>query len=151
MPSIRTTITIQASPSVVRKVFFDFPSYPQWNPWITLIESPVPSPPPGTRLKFVAAGHPITSTVIENTPERFSWVGTVIGPWFFYGQHFFDFEPFGEVAENGETLGCRFVHYENFCGWFAWLVLLFVRGMTERGFNDMNAALKTRAESLTES
>src|SRR5271167_2100378 len=102
--SINTSITIQAPPSVVRKIFFDFQSYPEWNPFITSLESPVPSPPPGTQLKFVGNGIAFKPVVKENTPERFSWLGKVIAEWLFNGQHFFEFEPFGDMGENGETV-----------------------------------------------
>jgi hypothetical protein len=147
MPSINTSITIQAPPSVVRQIFFDFPSYPEWNPFIASLESPVPSPPPGTRIKFVIDNRLIEPKVVENTPERFSWVGILFGSWFFQGHHFFEFEPFGEVGEGGETVGCKLLQHEKFTGAFAWLLLLVVGGKTEKGFNDMNKALKERAEA----
>ena len=148
MPSIHTSITINAPPSVVRKVFFDFPAHPQWNPWFTSIESPITPPSPGTRLKFVAYGTTNKPVVFENTPDTFSWVGSFIGEWFFKGHHFFKFEPFGDVEENGETVGCKFIQYEDFSGLGSWIILLFIHGVTTRGFNALNAALKAKAESM---
>lgn len=145
--SINTNITINAPPSVVRKIFFDFASYPDWNPFITSIESPIPCPPSGTHIKFVASGQTIEPIVKENTPERFSWMGKLIAEWIFKGQHYFEFQPFGDIGENGETVGCKFIQREDFGGILS-SVLFLIREKTEKGFNDMNKELKARAEAL---
>jgi hypothetical protein len=149
MPTIKTDITINAPPSVVRKAFFDFPSYPSWNPFLTSMETVGPSPTPGTHLKFVAGGRPIESVIKENTPEKFNWQGTFIGKWFFAGTHHYEFQPFGDVGENGETVGCKFVQNEIFTGIGAGLLLYFIREDTEKGFIAMNKALKERIETGT--
>lgn len=146
--SIHTSITIDAPPSIVREVFFDFPEYSHWNPWFTWIESPVPMPPPGTKVKFVALGITAKPVVVENTSDTFSWVGSFIGEWFFKGHHFFKFEPLGDMGENGETVHCKFLQYEYFSGIGSWFILLFIRRPTENGFRRMNSALKEKAESL---
>jgi len=147
MTTIKTSIDIAAPPSVVRQTFFDFASYPEWNPFITSIESPDPSIPAGTRLKFVAQGRVIQPVVAENTPDSFNWKGVLIGEWFFGGHHFFNFEPLGDIGDNGETTHCRFVHFEQFTGIAVWLLMLLIRSQTEKGFKEMNDALKARAEA----
>ena len=148
MPSIETSILINAPPSVVRKEFMDFSSYPQWNTFISSLEPSDPSASPGTRLKFHAIGRDMQSTVIENKPDTFNWIGVFIGGWFFQGHHFFNFEPYGEVGENGETVGCKLLQFENFSGIAASLLLLFIRKDTEKGFKEMNEGLKAKAEAM---
>lgn len=148
MPQVYTTIAINAPPSLVRKAFLDFPRHPEWDPWFTTIESPVASPPPGTRIKFTVLDYTIEPVVLENTPERFSWAGNMFANWIFRGDHCFDFEPLGDIGENGETASCKLCHYEIFGGIFSWLILFFIREKTERGFNELNVALKKRAEAI---
>jgi hypothetical protein len=148
MARIDTAITINAPPSLVRKVFLDFPRHPEWDPWFTTIESPVTSPPPGTRIKFTIRNYTVEPVVSENTPERFSWVGNLFADWIFGGEHCFDFEPLGDMGENGETISCKLCQYETFRGLLSWLILFFIREMTEQGFNEMNVALKKKAESM---
>jgi hypothetical protein len=147
MRTIKTDITINAPPSVVREAFFDFPSYPSWNPFLTSMAPVGPSPTPGTHLKFVAGGHAIESVIKENTPEKFNWMGTFLGEWFFAGTHHFEFQPFGDVGENGETVGCKFLQYEIFTGVGVGLFLYFIGKDTEKGFIAMNNALKERIEA----
>jgi len=146
MPTIKTDITINAPPSVVRTAFFDFASYPSWNPFLTSMETVGPSPSPGSHLKFVAGGQAIESVIKENTPEKFSWTGTLLGEWFFAGNHQFEFQPFGDVGENGETVGCKFVQNEVFTGIAAGLLLFIIGEKTKKGFNAMNVAFKERIE-----
>jgi hypothetical protein len=146
--SISSSITIQAPPSVVRKILLDFQSYPEWNPFITSLESPVPSPPPGTQIKFVARGFAFKPVVKENTPERFSWLSKVLAEWVFQGQHSFEFEPFGDMGGNGETVGCKFIQRENYRGALSFTLFL-LRGKIEKTFNDMNKGVKARAEALS--
>lgn len=144
--SINTSIEIDAPPSVVRKTFFDFQSYPTWNPFITSISSSEPSAPKGSHIKFTASGTPLESIVQENTSERFSWLGKLIAESIFKGHHIFEFESLGEIGENGETVNCKFIQRENFGGILS-VVLFLIREKTEKGFNDMNMALKARAEA----
>ena len=146
MYTIDTNISINAPPSVVHKAFFDFPSYPSWNPFITSIETQGASPSPGTHLKFVANGTPIKSVILENTSDKFVWQGTFIGKWFFAGAHHYEFQPLGDVGENGETVACKFVQNETFTGIAAGLLLYFIGEETEKGFIAMNVALKERIE-----
>lgn len=145
---IYTTITIEAPPSVVRAVLLKFPSYPEWNPFITRIESPIPSPPPGTQIKVLAANTSFNPVILENTPERFSWRGKFFAERLLTGHHYFEFGPFGEMGENEETQCCKLIQGEEFGGILAFLMQFFLGGKTEGWFNNMNKALKKRAETL---
>ncbi len=85
---------------------------------------------------------------MENTSDTFNWIGVLSRGWIFQGHHFFKFEPFGEVGGNGETMGCRLVQDEEFSGIAAWLLWLFIRKDTEKGFVEMNEGLKVKAEAM---
>jgi hypothetical protein len=147
MPSIHTSINIDAPPSIVHKIFFDFPSYSQWNPFITSLQCNEPSASPGSRLKVATMGGNFESTILENKPDAFNWVGMVGAEWIFRGHHQFKFDPLGDIGENGETKGCKFIQDEDFSGILAPLLRLIIGKKTEKGFNDMNSALKVKAEA----
>jgi hypothetical protein len=146
-PTISTNIVIQAPPSVVRSVFFDFSKYPDWNPFITSLKT-TETASAGDKIEFVANGRPITSTVYENTPERFSWIGLMGSEWLLKGHHYYEFEPYGDLGPDGETTGCRFVQGENFSGILC-LLFFLIRGAAEKGFEGMNKGLKERAEAVS--
>jgi hypothetical protein len=144
MITIETSVIIAAPPPAVRETFLDFTSYPQWNPFITSFESPFPSPPPGTRVKLVIVGRRVEPVILENTPQTFNWKGIFLGEWFFAGHHFFNFEPHGDGEEAGM---CKLVQFERFTGIGVSLLMLFIKKQTEKGFNDLNSALKARVEA----
>jgi hypothetical protein len=149
MPAINTEIIIDAPPSLVRKIFLDFSSYPQWNPFITSVQVSNPEAPPGTPFKIIAwKFYPDSSTIVENDPKEFAWVGVIISKGFFQGRHYFKFEPYGdEIGENGESLKCKFVQVEGLSGFFS--IFSFIYGpILKIGFKQMNKALKIRAESF---
>src|SRR5216117_2978760 len=105
MPSINTDIIIAAPPATVRKIFLDFPSYPQWNPFITSVQVSDPTVPPGTPFKIIVWKFIVDkSNIVENTPQEFSWSGVLIAKWFQEGRHHFKFESI--EGENGEDVKC---------------------------------------------
>jgi hypothetical protein len=143
--TISTNIVIQAPPSLVRKTFLDFPQYPNWNPFIKSLKT-TPSPKVGDRIDFVANGTSMHSKLYENVSNRFSWIGKLGAEWIFRGHHFFEFEPSGDAGANGETVGCKFVQWEEFSGVLMPLFFL-IKEDTENGFKEMNGALKERVEA----
>jgi hypothetical protein len=147
MPFIHTTVNINAPPSVVRKIFFDFPSYSEWNPFITSLQCSEPSASPGSRLKVGTVAGKFESTILGNKPDTFNWVGMLGAEWIFRGRHQFNFEPLGDIGENGETKGCKFIQDEEFSGILAPLLMLIIGTKTEKGFKEMNSALKVKAEA----
>lgn len=151
MLSISTNIIIVAPPSAVRRVFLDFAAYPQWNPFITSVTVPDPAVPPGTPFELRAWKTFIDrSTVVQNDPSIFAWVGGAAGlarcmP-FFQGYHYFMFEPVGEQGAEGEAQECNFIQGEKFGGILS--VFSFIYGpILKIGFNQMNRALKLRVET----
>jgi hypothetical protein len=149
MPTINTNITIAAPPSIVRQIILDFPSYPQWNPFITSATVSNPAAPPGTPIKIVISKFiKQNSTITQNDTQGLAWVAVIIGKWFFQADHHLIFEPVGDrVVETGEGGSCRVVQSEKLSGLLS--ALSFIYGpFMKSGFKKMNKALKVRAESL---
>ena len=139
---IHTEIQINAAPESVWAVLIDFPSYPQWNPFITRarkepgvggqieITVRIPDGPTRTfraRVLHVEAG------------RELRWMGTLPVPGLCSGEHVLHIEPAGG--------GSRFLHGETFTG----LLVPFMDGLlrkTERGYALMNQALKARVERI---
>jgi hypothetical protein len=141
MRELDSKIEITASAKRVWQLLTDFDRYPQWNPFIRSVNGR----PAGTKLKvFIqpsgARGMSFNPTVLKAQPDReLRWLGHLLISGLFDGEHVFLIEP---IAENKVT----FIQRENFSGL---LVPLFWGGLdkdTQRGFNEMNAALKKLAE-----
>jgi hypothetical protein len=146
MKELHTEIEIDAPAERVWRLLTDFASYPRWNPFIRTISG---RPIPGERLEVRleppgGRGMTFKPEVLEAEPERtLRWLGHLMVPGLFDGEHSFTIEPLAEDR-------VRFVQREAFKGL---LVPLFTRGLeanTRRGFEQMNGALKERAESAPE-
>ena len=144
MKELRTEIEIQASAERVWQLLTDFPSFPQWNPFIRKATGNIRV---GERLEVNiqpsgASAMTFRPTVLKVEPNReLRWLGHLLVPGLFDGEHFFTIEPLGEGR-------VRFTQREVFTGL---LVPLLARGLdtdTWRGFEEMNLALKTRAEQV---
>jgi len=126
----------------VWSVISDLQSYPQWNPFITAIKGKLQA---GERLEVTIAPpgvKPMTfrPTLLDATPNRKTrWLGRLGIPGLFDGEHSMEIVP----QPGG---GVRFIHRERFGGL---LVPLFGKMLkkTEGGFEQMNEAVKARAES----
>ena len=139
---IRTEIEIDATAERVWQLLTDFSAFPDWNPFISRADGEVRN---GARLKVYlqpsgAKGMTFWPTVLKAEPNReLRWLGRLWIPGLFDGEHVFTIEPL-------ETKRVRFIQREVFTGL---LVPLFVRlgGVnTQRGFKEMNNALKVQAE-----
>lgn len=139
---LRTEIEINAKPDRVWKVLTAFDTFPIWNPFVKEIQG---KPVEGEKLRIFiqpsgAKGMKFTPTVLKAEPGReLRWLGRLFIPGLFDGEHYFLIEP---IDENK----VRFVHGENFSGL---LVGMFAKSLdtdTLRGFKEMNAAVKKRAE-----
>ena len=144
MKELRTEIEIQASAERVWQLLTDFPSFPQWNPFIRKASGNIRV---GERLEVNiqpsgASAMTFRPTVLKVEPNReLRWLGHLLISGLFDGEHIFTIEPLGEGR-------VRFTQREVFTGL---LVPLFARGLdtdTRRGFEEMNQALKTRAEQV---
>jgi hypothetical protein len=144
MKELRTEIEIQATAERVWQLLTDFPSFPQWNPFIRKASGNIRV---GERLEVNiqpsgASGMTFRPTVLKAEPNReLRWLGHLLISGLFDGEHIFTIEPLGEGR-------VRFTQREVFTGL---LVPLFARGLdtdTRRGFEEMNQALKARAEQV---
>jgi hypothetical protein len=138
---ISHTIEIAAAPAEVWAVLADTDAFPSWNPFIRKLEGElrtgakleVKIQPPGRRVST------FRPTVLAAEPGReLRWLGRLGIPGIFDGEHILRLHP----TPAG---GTRFTQEERFSGI---LVRPFGGAVdsTERGFEQMNQALKARAE-----
>lgn len=139
---IHSHVALEVPSGRVWEVLTEFQAYPTWNPFILRLEGAarpgerltVEIRPPGQR------GMTFRPTVLVVDEEReLRWLGRVMLPGVFDGEHVFTIAPLGAGS-------VRFSQRETFRGL---LVPLMPRSMwdtTRRGFEEMNAALKRRAE-----
>ncbi len=142
MKELRSEIEIEASAERVWQLLTDFAHFPQWNPFIRRASG---NAKVGQRLEVNiqpsgANGMTFRPTVLKAEPNReLRWIGRLLIAGLFDGEHIFTIEPLG-------TNRIRFVQREIFTGL---LVPLFAKGLdtdTQRGFEEMNRALKAQAE-----
>ena len=142
MKELRSEVTINAPPSESGKLLTDFGSFSNWNPFMQLASGKLAveeklvvylKPPGGMGMSF-------KPRVLKVEPNReFRWLGHSVMPGIFDGEHIFEIDPVGDAS-------CRFVQHEEFRGILVIPMLAMIGKSTGRGFNEMNQALKARAE-----
>ena len=115
MKELRTEIEIQATAERVWQLLTDFPSFPQWNPFIRKASGNIRV---GERLEVKlqpsgASAMTFRPTVLKVEPNReFRWLGHLLIPGLFDGEHIFTIEPLGEFAcaspSAKSSTGCSF-------------------------------------------
>ena len=142
MRELRREIDIDAPPAAVWAVLTDNRAYSEWNPFIRHLGGELREgaklevriePPGGRAMTF-------KPTVLAIEPRReLRWLGRLLVPGVFDGEHILHIEPLAEARS-------RFTQAERFSG-----ILVPLLGgtldKTELGFEQMNVALKARAES----
>ena len=142
MKNIHTEIEINAPLEKVWTILMDFNRYPDWNPFIKSLNGNAKE---GEKLKVVLhqpESKPMTIkpkclTVVPNS--EFRWKGNLIVPGIFDGEHIFKMSE----ASPGVT---KFMQSENFAGILLPLFWKMINSKTIKGFEEMNRALKQRAE-----
>lgn len=141
MKELFSEIEIKAPAEVVWDELVDFSAYPQWNPFIRRISGKAVV---GKRLEVYlqppeARGMVFRPTILRLQPNHeLRWLGKLWIGGLFDGEHIFTIE---QLSENH----VRFIQREVFTG----LLVPLLRGTlrkTLNGFNEMNRALKERAE-----
>lgn len=141
MREIRSEIEIDAPAATVWKVLTDFRAFPEWNPFIRSAEGELVE---GRHIAVTMQppGHRATSfrpKLLSVEPGRgFRWLGHVGVAGIFDGEHIHEIEPLGPDR-------ARYIQRERFHG----VLVPFLGGLlgaAQRGFADMNAALKERTE-----
>jgi hypothetical protein len=139
---VETDITIDATAGDVWRVLMRFDEYPDWNPFVRAIEG---VPRVGERLRVLLqqpGARAMTfrpRVVAADAPREFRWLGHVLIPGLFDGEHAFEVEP----LPDGRV---RFVQSERFTGVLLPLLRRTLEQNTRRGFEAMNDALKERVE-----
>jgi hypothetical protein len=139
---VRTEIEIKSYPESVWKILTDFATYDQWNPFINEI---IGLPTEGSKIDIsieTPSGKnrkysPRITKVEEGRELR--WFGKSSLPGFLNAEHIF-------TIEELQPERVRFTQREVFDGL---LIRLFGKGLdvdVRQGFQDMNEALKKRAE-----
>ena len=142
MQEIHTVTDIDAPAEHVWQLLTDFAAFPAWNPFIRAVGG---EPVSGARLRVRieppgARGITLRPRVLVGAPPReLRWLGRLLLPGLFDGEHAFIVEPLG-------PLRVRFVQSERFTGALVPVLMCLVLPSTRRGFEAMNQALKARAE-----
>lgn len=142
MKEVRSEIEINSNPESVWKILTDFATYDQWNPFINQI---IGLPTEGSKIDIyieTPSGKnrkysPRITKVEEGRELR--WFGKSSLPGFLNAEHIF-------TIEELQPESVRFIQREVFDGL---LTRLFGKGLdtdVTQGFQDMNDALKKRAE-----
>jgi hypothetical protein len=142
MHEITTEIEIEATAEKVWTILLDFPSYPEWNPFVRSITGVAKA---GDRLAIFVQPEggkgmtfrPTVLTVIPNQELR--WVGRLLLPGIFDGEHYFKIS----LVAPGRV---KFVHGEKFSGVLVPFAKSRLDGGIKAGFLASNQALKARAE-----
>jgi len=142
MREITTEIEIHAPADRVWNILTDFSQFQQWNPFIRQAEGEVRE---GARLKVRieppgSRGMTFKPLVTRVLPQReFRWLGRLLIPGLFDGEHIFEIE----AVKKDDV---RFVQRECFSGMLVPLLWRSLDKNTRQGFNEMNAAIKKKAE-----
>lgn len=135
---------IEAPPQTVWKTLTDLPRFKDWNPFIRAARG---KPAVGAMLRLRVRPkllglplvfRPIVLVCDENRELR--WKGWFLRPWLASGDHSFRLED----TPDGST---RFVQREEFRGVLPVFFKKLIEREVRRGFEEMNAALKSRAEA----
>lgn len=142
MKEVRSEIEINSNPESVWRILTDFGTYEKWNPFINKI---IGLPTEGSKIDIyieTPSGKnrkysPRITKVEEGRELR--WFGKSSLPGFLNAEHIF-------IIEELQPESVRFIQREVFDGL---LTRLFGKGLdtdVTQGFQDMNDALKKRAE-----
>ncbi len=143
MKELHSQIEIEAPAERVWQVLTDFDAYPEWNPFIRRVKGRaevdeqlvVRMRPSGTR------GMTFRPTVMKVELNRqLRWLGRLLVPGLFDGEHIFEIEE----LDKDRVL---FIQREYFRGLLVPLLARSLDRETQRGFEEMNRALRERAEA----
>lgn len=139
---LQAEVEVHGSAEQVWQVLTDFAAYHEWNPFIVKASGQAV---PGSRLELQMRppGRRATTfrpEVLEADPaHRLRWLGRVLVPGLFDGEHSFTIQPTGPGR-------VRLTQHEEFRGLLAPLLMALIAKPTLEGFHQMNQALKSRVE-----
>ena len=136
---LETSILLPYSAEKVWEVLADFPSYPEWNPFVTKISGPQEE---GRKLSITAGGMDFTPTLLQFSPGvELRWLGSFLFRGIFDGEHYFRLTP----QADGQTL---LEHGEHFRGLLLPVFKAQLLDKTKAGFNAMNEAVLRRLQEI---
>lgn len=144
MKELHTEIEIEAPARTIWAILADTPRYADWNPFIRKMEGALA---PGSQIEVILkppgkGGLTFRPRVLVVEPEReLRWLGHLVIPGIFDGEHYFLIEPLGPTRS-------RFIQGERFKGVLIPLLSKMIDTSTRQGFEEMNRALKIRAEMM---
>jgi hypothetical protein len=141
--TIETALSIDASPAHVWSILTDFERYAEWNPFVRSIQGDARVGEPLIVRLGPPGKEPMTFSpvVLESEPSRaLVWRGVLGAGWLFSGVHAFRLD----AQPDGTT---RFRHGEQFGGLLVPLLRRSLDTDTRAGFEEMNKALRHRAQS----
>lgn len=143
---VDTEIEIDGTADQVWKLITNFQGYADWNPTITKASGELNE---GSMIDVTFA-LPFSKSVDFNLEVRnidkgktFSLVSKILEPKILDSTYYLVIEK----TENGTV---KFCQSEKFSGLLLYLVFPFIKGRLEKGFNEMNQALKNRVEGVVE-
>jgi hypothetical protein len=142
--TVRSAIEIRAPIEVVWQTLTDFRSYPEWNPLIRQLRGKpreggrvtLRSQPPGGRSMVFRA-----KVLSWQPPRELRWRSTFISGRLFSGEHGFRLDELPGAR-------VRFVQDETIRGLAVPLYSRLRMAATRRGFQQLNEALRDRAERI---
>ncbi|MDW7693528.1 SRPBCC domain-containing protein [Flammeovirgaceae bacterium SG7u.111] len=143
MKTLRSEIVIEASAAKVWEVLMNHEAYPEWNPFIKKLSGNVAE---GNQIAVMIqpegkSAMDFTPIVLKNEKNKeFRWLGKLFVKGLFDGEHFFKLEKIDEQKT-------KLIHGENFSGVISGVLLNMLGESTQKGFEQMNEALKLRVES----
>jgi len=142
MKEIHTEIEINSSAENVWNILTDFGGYPKWNPLITNAEGEAKK---GAKLNIEVTmnGKPMKfspKVLVADKNVELRWIGKVVSKKIFAGEHIFIIAP----LEKEKVI---FIHGEKFSGILLKTQKKMLDGI-EQGFEEMNQAIKRRAEAF---
>jgi len=143
MAQFRTTFPVAASAETVWGILLGFERWSEWNPSVPSISG---EPRLGGTLSMTLAmprrpSAKVKATITELDPERrFCWHGNIGGDRFFAGPRAFEIAP----QPDGSVL---VTHVETVTGLFFPVFSAIMGSAIQEHHDNLNAALKDRAES----
>jgi hypothetical protein len=137
---IRSEIIINAPASRIWQVLIDFEAYQQWNPFIRKVNGvAIPGNRISAQMRLGNRMMTFRPTVLAAEPDKeLRWIGHLFISGIFDGEHTFTIKPLNENK-------VRLVQHEEFNGLLTPFFTLLHKD-TKKGFEEMNQALKERAE-----
>ncbi len=152
MKELVSEIEIEAPAAKVWQILTDFRKYSEWNPFITQINGELKKgaklevhlQPPNEKKEMVF--NPTILNIEENKELR--WLGKG-GAGMFNGEHRFFIKPLLVADDHeDEKEKVQFIQSEKFTGMLVSLMGKRIDTNTRKGFEEMNIALKDRAEKV---